>query len=270
MRLLTVCSLLILASAAVVSCSKEDLPLQIDGSTGVWPLVAPLVEAYQREYPGRAIGLEKGLGPTARLQALAEGKIDIAMASHGVDPEELKGNGRVPHRFSQMAVVFAVHDSVSVRNLTSEQVCGIYRGDVRNWNELGGPDLAIVRLMRPETEVDTEVIRAEMPEMTDLQFAADTQIKQSSGDLAKALDATEGAIGITTVGRVLRGEHTEALKLDGIRGGEESVKARTYPLSRNCYLVTSGEPSERVQHFLDFVGSERAADLIRASGGIPE
>ena len=61
----------------------------IDGSNGVRPLVAALVEAYRERQPDIAIEIGKGLGAKARLEALAAGKIDIAMASHGVVPEEI-------------------------------------------------------------------------------------------------------------------------------------------------------------------------------------
>ncbi|MEM1296911.1 MAG: substrate-binding domain-containing protein [Verrucomicrobiota bacterium] len=257
-------------SACTNEETEEQKPsaLQIEGSNGVWPLVVPLVEAYNVNYPDRPIELDKGMGSSERLQALADDNIQIAMASHGLDPEKLEANEQTPHLFAKMAIVFAVHDSVPVHDLTTDQVSAIYRGDHNNWNELGGPDLPIVRLMRPDYEVDAEVIREKIAAMTEMKWAEDTQLKESSGDLAKALDATEGAIGVTTVVRVLRGEHTVALKLDGVEGAEAAVKAGDYVLTRNCYLVTPEEPTERVQHFLDFVESTEAAGLIKEAGGI--
>jgi ABC-type phosphate transport system substrate-binding protein len=52
----------------------------VDGSTGVMPLVAALAKAYQERYPGAMVEMGKGMGTKARLQALEEGKIDIALA----------------------------------------------------------------------------------------------------------------------------------------------------------------------------------------------
>ena len=63
----------------------------VDGSTGVMPLVAALAKVYQERHPSVTVEMGKGLGTKARLQALAEGTIDIALASHGLVVEELTG-----------------------------------------------------------------------------------------------------------------------------------------------------------------------------------
>src|SRR5687767_10965900 len=85
-----------------------------DGSTGVMPLVAALAKAYQERYPAAAVEMGKGLGTKARLQALEEGKIDIALASHGLVVEELTRRGMTMHEVAKVAVVFGVNASVPV------------------------------------------------------------------------------------------------------------------------------------------------------------
>jgi len=61
----------------------------IDGSSGVMPLAASLAKAFQERNPGTTVEMGKGLGTKARLQALEEGKIDVALASHGLDAGEI-------------------------------------------------------------------------------------------------------------------------------------------------------------------------------------
>jgi len=56
----------------------------VDGSTGVMPLVVALAKAYQERYPAVVVEIGQGLGTKARLEALEEGKINIALASHGL------------------------------------------------------------------------------------------------------------------------------------------------------------------------------------------
>ena len=58
-------------------------------STGVMPLVVALAKAYQERDPAAVVEMGQGLGTKARLQALEEGKINIALASHGLVVEEL-------------------------------------------------------------------------------------------------------------------------------------------------------------------------------------
>lgn len=88
----------------------------VDGSTGVMPLVAALAKAYQERTPDAAVEIGKGLGTKARLQALEEGTIDIALASHGLVVEELARRGMRAHEIAKVAVVFGVNASVPVAN----------------------------------------------------------------------------------------------------------------------------------------------------------
>ena len=55
--------------------------LVIDGSTGGMPLATALAKAFQERNPGMTVEIGKGLGTKARVQALVDGKIDIALAT---------------------------------------------------------------------------------------------------------------------------------------------------------------------------------------------
>jgi len=59
-------------------------------------VASALATAYQQQSSDPRVEIGKGLGTRARLQALAEGKIQIAPASHGIKPEDVqKGNLKV-------------------------------------------------------------------------------------------------------------------------------------------------------------------------------
>ena len=70
----------------------------LDGSTGVMPLASALAKAFQAKHPNVAFEFGHGLGTKARFPALAEGKIDVALASHGLRVEELARQGMAVHR----------------------------------------------------------------------------------------------------------------------------------------------------------------------------
>src|SRR5688572_33251573 len=80
----------LLAAFWVPVAQAQTETIVIDGSTGVAPLVEALAKAYREQNPGATIEIGKGLGTKARIQALSEGKIDIAMASHGIDIAGIK------------------------------------------------------------------------------------------------------------------------------------------------------------------------------------
>ena len=242
----------------------------IDGSTGVIPLVEALAKAYQERQPAASVEMGKGLGTKARLQALEEGQIHIALASHGLVVEELTRRGMVVHEIAKVAVVFAVHASVPVTNVTDAQICDVYAGKITSWKGLGGPDIAIAPRTRPDSEVDAEVVRGKIACLKDLRMADGVRVMPRSGDMAKELAATVGAVGMTTTTVVeqSRGQ-IRALSLNGVIPSAETVGRKTYTLTRDSFLVTKTTPPPAVSRFVEFVRSSAGVAVIVANGAVP-
>ena len=133
-----------------------------------------------------------------RIEALEEGKMDIALASHGLVAEELTRREMAVHEIAKVAVVFGVNASVPVTNVTDAQICDVYAGRLTNWKDLGGPDIAIASRTRPDSEVDAEVVREKIACLKDLKMPDSVRVMPRSGDMAKELAATVGAVGMTT------------------------------------------------------------------------
>jgi phosphate transport system substrate-binding protein len=263
---------LTLAAPHPASASER---IVVDGSTGVMPLVAALAKAYQERHPAAVVEMGKGLGTKARLQAVEGGTIDIALASHGLVVEELSRRGMAVHEIAKVAVVFGVNASVPVANLTDAQVCEIYARRVTSWKALGGPDIAIAPLTRPDSEVDTEVVRGKIACLKDLKMPDGVTVMRRSGDMAKELAATRGAVGMTTVGMTTatvveqsRGQ-IKVVSLNGIIPSVENVGRKSYMLTRDSFLVTKAMPSPTVAKFIEFVRSSAGAAVIVANGAVP-
>jgi phosphate transport system substrate-binding protein len=241
----------------------------IDGSTGVMPLVAALANAYQERNPAAAVEMGQGLGTKARLQALEEGTINIALASHGLVVEELTRRGMAVHEIAKVAVVFGVHASVPVTNVTDAQICDVYAGRITSWKELGGPDIAIAPRTRPDSEVDAEVVRGKIACLKDLKMADVVRVMPRSGDMAKELAATVGAVGMTTstVVEQSRGQ-IRAVSLNGVSPSADNVGRNAYPLTRDSFLVTKATPPPAVSKFVEFVRSSAGAAVIVANGAV--
>ena len=260
---------LILALGIPTAAQAETL--RIDGSSGVRPLAAALAERFAEQKADLSVEIGEGMGTSRRLEALAGGEIDIATASHGVDEADLKERGMALHPIARIAVVFGAHADAQVAQLSSEEVCSIYAGEVTNWSELGGADLGIEPMTRPDSEVDAEVMREGVSCLADLTFADDVVTQESSGQMARALAETPGAIGMTTSTRVEGSDgQIVPITLDGVAPTVAAVQDGSYEFVRTAYLVTAEAPEKaEVEDFLAFIKSAAGGEVIEANGAIP-
>jgi phosphate transport system substrate-binding protein len=242
----------------------------LDGSSGMLPLAKALASAYQKRSSDPQVEIGSGLGTGARLRALAEGKIQIALASHGIKPDDVqKGNLKVIE-VAKGAIVFAVNASVPITDITESQVCDAYSGKIRNWQPLGGSANAVALLTRPSTEVDPEVIRAKVGCFKELKETETARVMARGGDMAKALAETQHALGMTSMTVVEQSAgKVKALTLNGTAPTAENVKSGRYFLTRDFLFVIKGEPTGPVKKFLDFVLSPEGDRVIEANGAVP-
>lgn len=242
----------------------------IDGSTGVTPLVAALAKAYGERHPAVTVEIGKGMGTKARIKALAGGSIDIAMASHGLVVDDIVRQGMAVQEIAKVAVVFGVNATVPATGLADNQICDIYSGRLVNWKELGGPDLAVAPRTRPDTEVDTEIVRERVGCLAQLQMPDGVGVMPKSGDMARALSGTAGAIGMTTMTVVQQSQaRIKPLTLNGIEPSVENVRSGAYRMTRDSFLVTKAKSGPAVARFLEFVRSPEGKRVISANGAVP-
>jgi phosphate transport system substrate-binding protein len=242
----------------------------IDGSTGVSPLVTALAKAYREQNPAVTVEIGKGLGTKARIKALTNGSIDIAMASHGLVVDDLVRQGMAVQEIAKVAVVFGVNATVRATGLADRQICDIYSRRLVTWKELGGPDLAVAPRTRPDTEVDAEIVRERVGCLTQLKMPDDVRVMSKGGDMAKELAGTAGAIGMTTMTVVEQSQaRIKPLALNGIEPSVENVRSGAYRLTRDSFLVTKTASSPAVARFLEFVRSPEGKRVISANGAVP-
>lgn len=262
-------TLLLLFPFALGGCGERAI-VRVDGSAGVIPLVAELARAYSNTGTRDSIAMGGGLGSRARLDSLASGAIDIALASHGLDPEDLSARGLTAREIAQGAVVFGAHQSVSLPGLSQTQVCDIFAGRVENWRDLGGPDLPIVPHIRPASEVDAEVVQEQVACWKTLTLGARVITVAEPSAMVRAIAATPGAIGMTSSMLIRQGNlPVRELALDGVTPDPGNVAAGTWRLRRKFLLVTRAAPGPAVARFLEFAGSPAGQEVIRAAGAVP-
>lgn len=264
---LAVCAAVLLIAAGAMAAEK----LQIDGSTTVGPIGDAFAEAFKTMYPECAITVSKtGSGDGAA--ALVEGRCDIAMMSRFMKEVEFKkavvsNIFPVAHVIAMDGVCVVLHPSNPVQELTTEQVRAIYKGEIKNWKEVGGVDQAIVVISR-DTSSGTYETFHEMV-MKKEKMADSVEYVNGNPQAHARVKSTEGAIGYVGIGFLDR--YVKAVKLDGVTPSRSTIAKGIFPVSRPLFLFTNGYPKlgSMAHFFVTFHLSEKGQEIIEAKGFIP-
>jgi phosphate transport system substrate-binding protein len=173
------------------------------GSDTMVNLALAWAERYEQINPNINISVTGG-GSGTGLAALINGTVDIANASRQISADETKAaeaNGVTPVEFvtARDAIAVIVNPNNPINELTLDQISKIYKGEINNWQELGGENRPIVRLSR-ETNSGTHVyflqtvIRLGNSNDTSI-FSADTLLLPSSEGIISEVRDNPNAIG---------------------------------------------------------------------------
>ncbi len=106
----------------------------ISGSSSVTPVMEKLAEAYQAVNDKVEIEVQQSDSTTGMTNAV-DGLCDIGMASRELKDSELEA-GLTPTVIAQDGIAVIVNNDNGLTDLTSEQVKGIYTGEITTWEEL--------------------------------------------------------------------------------------------------------------------------------------
>ncbi|MCL1922124.1 MAG: phosphate ABC transporter substrate-binding protein [Kiritimatiellaeota bacterium] len=253
------------------ACAQAQEKLVLDGSTTVGPIAKAFAEYYMRQNPGTTITVsESGSGNGAK--ALLNGTCDIANLSRDLkDAErtamEEKGVKPVKHVVAHDALPIIVHPSNRVKGLSVEQLRDIYAGKITNWKDVGGTDLKIVVISRDTNSGTFETFKELV--MKDEKVCEGAEYVGSNGAIRQRVQSTKGAVGYAGLGFVDRS--VKALEIKGIAPSVETVRDKTYPISRDLFMFTNGEPKDGscAAAFLKLALTEKGREIIEEIGFVP-
>lgn len=270
------------ASASQSSTANADSTskyIENKGSDTLVNLALAWAEEYQLEHPDIQISVSGG-GTGTGITALINGIVDIANASRAIKEEEIadaNAQGIDPYEIvvASDAIAVIVNPENPVDQLTMEQVSRIYQGLITNWKEVGGEDRPIVCLSR-ETNSGTHVyfletvVRLGDSENTAL-FSVETLLLPSSEGIIAEVSDNPNAIGYDGLGYVT--ENVKVLALENGAGyilpSTETVNDNSYPVARQLYMYTNGEPQGVLKDYIDWILSDAAQEFILDMGFIP-
>jgi phosphate transport system substrate-binding protein len=250
------------------------------GSDTMVNLALAWAEKYQSLHPETNISVTGG-GSGTGIAALTNNTVDIANASRAMKPEEKAampaGTQAVEFVVARDAIAVIVNPNNPVNELTLQQISDIYSGKINNWKEVGGEDLQIVRLSR-ETNSGTHVyflenvLRQGKKEDKTL-FSTDTLLLPSSEGITTEVRDNPHAIGYDGLGYVTPDVKVIAVAAEPganyVLPSAETVNAKTYPIARDLYMYTVGQPAGAIKAYLEWIFTPEAQEIVTELGFVP-
>jgi phosphate transport system substrate-binding protein len=266
-RLLLAGALAITLATPVAAAEKD---IVINGSTTVLPVMQKVSEAFMAANPGVHISLSGG-GSGNGIKALNDGLCTIAMSSRDMkakEQEQGKAKGIVPVRFTiaKDALVPVVHPSNTVKDLSVQQLRDIFTGKITNWKEVGGKDEVIVVISRDSSSGTFETWAELIMNKEKVMPAA--LLQASNGAVTQAVGKNKKAIGYIGFGYL--NDALKPLTVEGKAATAAAAKDGTWPIARDLYLFTNGQPAGMVKTLIDFtLDPQKGQKFVEQVGYIP-
>jgi phosphate transport system substrate-binding protein len=253
--------------------------ITIKGSDTMVILAQRWAETYMKKKPGATIQVTGG-GSGTGIAALINKTTNLANSSRPIKGEEIakaNANGVDPgeYKVALDGLGVVVHKDNALKELTMQQVSGIYRGDINDWSEVGGSPGKIIRYCR-ESNSGTYVFFKEHV-LQNGDYAADCQTMPGTSAVAEAVARDPKGIGYGGVAyfaaqpalRVLPIKKTDSTPaVSPLKDGKpdyEAVWSGEYPIARWLYMYTTGKPSPEEKAYLDWImgpeGQQVVADI---------
>lgn len=258
--------------SSTVASTGQKQTITISGSTTVLPIVQKAADQYMAIHPDADIQVSGG-GSGVGIQAIGAKTVDIGMSSREVTKDEMKKYPDfVVTPVAQDGIAVVVNPSNTLKYITLDQIKKIYLGKITKWSEISGADVPgtnnqIVVVGRDSasgtrTYFDETVLGKATPTSKMLE-------KNSNGAVLQTVAQTPGSIGYVSIGFV--GKDVNALPIwynadKIIAPTVDNVKSKTYPVSRNLYVITNSQPTGLAGDFIKYILSADGQKIVADEG----
>lgn len=237
----------------------------ITGSTSVEKIVNLMKSEFEALNPGITIQYT-GSGSSAGIKDTIAKTNNIGASSRELTDEE-KAENMTETVFAYDGIAVAVNPANKVKNLTLEQLQGIYSGKITNWKEVGGDDAEIFVVSREESSGT----RSAFEELIKLEetdgLTSNAAVSEGNGPAQIAVAGNENAIGYISFAYI--DDTVKSVTVDSVEPTVENVKNNTYPLSRPFLFVSyDDQVSEAGKKFLEFAVSADGQACVEKDNAI--
>jgi phosphate transport system substrate-binding protein len=260
-------------------------------------MVDPIIQAERREFSLRYLQPKYDpVGSSSGIEMLQDGRLSFVQTSRPLLDEERRLAESKGLKLDQIpvaidGVAIAVNPNLDLPGLTLDQLRSIYRGEVTNWQEVGGPDLDILPYSRPLSADGTAefFVKAILQERG---FGQTVEFIYTTTQALRVLANTPGAIYYASASEIVPQCTVKALSVGSQIGNLvspyqlpviptqqcpekrnqaniQAFQTGQYPLTRLLYVVLNrnGRAEEAAgEAYANFLLTAQGQELIRSAG----
>lgn len=248
--------------------------ISCSGATSFQPLVEKARDAFQDANPDVSIAVSAG-GSGQGLSQIAEGSVQIGrsdvFAEEKLEADQLEG--LVDNQVCIVGMGPIVNANVDVDDITTEQLKGIFTGQITDWSEVGGTAGAIQVIQREagsgtRATFENAVLAGETAPDS---FRPVAEV-DSSGTVVEQVAATEGAISYVAF-NYMTNDGIKGLSVDGVDPTQENVESGDFNIWAYEHMYTRSDEDASTapvtKAFIEFMLSEDFAATVVEEGFIP-
>jgi phosphate transport system substrate-binding protein len=249
--------------------------IQVKGSDTMVNLVQILAEEYMDKNPGTPIAVLGG-GSGTGITGLINQTCDIANTSRDIRPKEIdqawdKGVSPKPFVVAVDGLSIVVNEKNPVEQLTVAQVGAMYRGEIKNWQAVGGAKQA-VSLYGRQSNSGTYVFMQEFV-LGNKNYSTDMKEMNGNAQILEGILQDEGAVGYVYDENKQIRKGIKILKISREASGtgymptdKAAVDSGAYPIARPLYMATNGKPKGAVAAFLQWIVGPEGQAIVEREG----
>ena len=248
--------------------------ITVKGSDTMVILAQKWAEVYMKSHPDQIIQVTGG-GSGTGIAALINGSTDICTSSRPIKQSEME---KLKDRYATLGIevpcakdgiTIFLNQSNPVKELTIKQLSGIFSGKIRNWKEVGGPDVEI-RLYGRENSSGTYSFFKDNVVKSD--YAANCQTLPGTSAVVNAVSKDKYGIGYGGAAYATGVKHCGVKRDDkspSYLATTETIKTGQYPITRYLYMYLGNRPTGDIKKFIDWILSPDGQKIVVEIGYFP-
>jgi phosphate transport system substrate-binding protein len=210
------------------------------------------------------------------------GDADIILTHRTLSPDEAAyadelGVTLIETSIALDAFIFLVNKNNPVKNLTVNEVQRIYTGEITNWQQVGGTDLAMKPYIRPRNSGSEEIMQSlVMDNLVMADFPENSEIVTMAGVFPEVRNSTGGICYTFNFYKdvMVRVSDNDVPKvsINGIFPDASTVKNGTYPFISKVHVAIRSDLDRNSMAYkmYEWLQTEAANDIISECGYIPK